>query len=816
MAQIWFIKSTYNGNTFKVSEFFNADGTYKKNVGSNLEVDMPFNDGISLIDAIHHKTTNGTHIRDYTHFIVPDKNKVYRINKIDELNHDTLRMEVEDQPWIAEYWNYKDKKMNITRTNEYNSDYYQGVNDIPVLSTDYQSEIINSKDKPSSGSKLWSLVFTEPYTRPYHKIQYKINLNTGQGVLPMNSEMFRTTSELYSKYPPIDITGKTESQVNDIIKNVWYYGKWIRLYENEMDQILEFSVKGNSITWNNINYNIYDIKKTIPEYTIPGYYEQNSEKNVSSGIELPYYTDAKWRVGDEFYLRDTTSPEKSGMYYIKEVKRNLLWGWYYNVWEKVSYSYVYFTEEPINPGNTGWKIWLTTYNKVTKKYWNNSVFVPEQQLHSGFEYEEKNTLYLNMEDSDKLNSEVRSLYPESPSTVLAFPFSSHLGTYKLGEKYSSEDDAAMIPASAFSGLEYRIVSESGGDWTEWTAVDIKSIKVIPEDLLFDKTSNISRDNINPDRESKFIYNYLNDVSIDSVTLYKVPVGYNSELTKKVPLSIGFIKLTDQISDISLDVSIEGIKDREPFINYELVIYGQSYEVPSKYVNSLHMIQTLSSSGLQYSIYRDSELTKLYISGSASLEAAWKESNFARWAAENPTYKDEYNLKKQIEWTNALTGTAQSTASGVITGVLTGRPTAAIASGVSGLVGGFSHLWGTRRKHEMDDKMYELQQSSLMMKAPKLYGDPSASSKLPHIRSSIYWVIKRNNNDDMMYNYYIRNGFPTTLYKAISEMNAQGGNPIFKDNEPIKVISGYFIDTIRNNYTTDSINETLTDGVIIIE
>lgn len=140
MTIIYFIKTEYTGNIYKVSDFYNSNGTFLKPANRSMAVDMRFNDGPTILDTQIKKLPDGSDLHDYTHIIVPDKQKVYTITAIDELNADSYKLYLEDEPLMANYQEFKNEDLIITRTTDYKSNWFQGVTDITDMSYDFTYE----------------------------------------------------------------------------------------------------------------------------------------------------------------------------------------------------------------------------------------------------------------------------------------------------------------------------------------------------------------------------------------------------------------------------------------------------------------------------------------------------------------------------------------------------------------------------------------------------------------------------------------------------------------------------------------------------
>lgn len=134
MTTIYFIKTEYTGNVYKVSDFYNSNGTFLKPKKRSMAVDMRFNDGTTILDTHYKKLPDGSDLHDYTHIIVPDKQKVYTIYAIDDLNADSYRLYLDDESLMANYQEMKAKEMLLTVSNDPNL--FIGSNTVLDISTE--------------------------------------------------------------------------------------------------------------------------------------------------------------------------------------------------------------------------------------------------------------------------------------------------------------------------------------------------------------------------------------------------------------------------------------------------------------------------------------------------------------------------------------------------------------------------------------------------------------------------------------------------------------------------------------------------------
>lgn len=134
--QVYFIKSTYNGNTYKVSDFYTGT-EYKTIMTKMLDLNFKPTDGVISIMTRQITLPDDTSVRDYTHMIVPEVEKIYEIINIDQQNSEQYRINLVEDAFIGNYNLFNNEEMIVTRTNEYKDEWYQGVTDITDMSYDF-------------------------------------------------------------------------------------------------------------------------------------------------------------------------------------------------------------------------------------------------------------------------------------------------------------------------------------------------------------------------------------------------------------------------------------------------------------------------------------------------------------------------------------------------------------------------------------------------------------------------------------------------------------------------------------------------------
>jgi hypothetical protein len=156
--QLYFIKATYTGNIYKITDFFTIDGAsyeYKLIANKMININFKPEDGLTSFITKQTQLDDETYIRDHTHIICPDYNKIYKIVSIDYMNNDQYMITLDDDPLIANYDTLLNSKILITRTND--PDYWRGMNDIAdmTLKEDVTLKAVSS----STRTGKWALLF---------------------------------------------------------------------------------------------------------------------------------------------------------------------------------------------------------------------------------------------------------------------------------------------------------------------------------------------------------------------------------------------------------------------------------------------------------------------------------------------------------------------------------------------------------------------------------------------------------------------------------------------------------------------------------
>jgi len=163
--------------------------------------------------------------------------------------------------------------------------------------------------------------------------------------------------------------------------------------------------------------------------------------------------------------------------------------------------------------------------------------------------------------------------------------------------------------------------------------------------------------------------------------------------------------------------------------------------------------------------------------------------------------------------NGITGTGVGAFAGGMIPAMGGPLAGASLAAAGGVASAITGIVSTGIQTAFDKQNFELGLKSKSMCLDQLYGNTSSSDQLNNSRDGIYWIIKTSNNSTMMLNEYYRKGYPTLYNTTIGTLEYLA-NPLFGSKD-CKIVSGYLLETIENNWITNEINKKLAEGVIIL-
>ena len=259
MTLIYFIKTEYTGNVYKVSDFYNSNGSFLKPANRSMAVDMRFNDGKTILET-QRGLPDGSDLHDYTHIIVPDKQKVYTISAIDDLNADSYKLYLDDEPLMGNYQEMKAKDMLITVSND--PDLFIGTNTVLDISTE-KTATLHADSSSTNATGTWVL-FT--FQKDVNNLEFEI----GEIADYTSVGTFESKSTLESAYPRVDTT---------VPFDVPFYLKFANVTStNELYQAVYSDEDGPGVSWVAVHKN--------PTFTWLNGFTRMTKAKYTSGIKI--------------------------------------------------------------------------------------------------------------------------------------------------------------------------------------------------------------------------------------------------------------------------------------------------------------------------------------------------------------------------------------------------------------------------------------------------------------------------------------------------------------------------------------------------
>ena len=233
---------------------------------------------------------------------------------------------------------------------------------------------------------------------------------------------------------------------------------------------------------------------------------------------------------------------------------------------------------------------------------------------------------------------------------------------------------------------------------------------------------------------------------------------------------------------------------EPFIKYDLYVYGKKYQVPYYLSNSIKLLISVNSGVINYLVYY-SDKRNIIASGSFTHSIKYQIDQIDSFYSQNPTYKEQFFTKMAIDSMKGIVGGAVAGSVvpglGTVAGAGLGFASAAVDAGIGMMNLGF-------------------QEKGLRLKPDQSFGENSEVSLQVVNIFGIYWVKRTSDNIALMTKEYDLRGFPTSIYEAITDLTAAAG---FLGNT--KVVYGELKAVIKNEYVTGFINQKLKEGVVFV-
>ena len=155
--QLYFVKATYSKNVYKIGDFF-LNGAYKLVANKMLNINSRIpNDGNSFFITSNLELPDTTDIREHTHVIVPEYNKIFKIINSQYINAQQYQLNLEEDALIGNYIELEEKNIILQRTNDV--ELFRGQNDVSDLSL---KETVETKVIQSvSRTGKWALLFMQ-------------------------------------------------------------------------------------------------------------------------------------------------------------------------------------------------------------------------------------------------------------------------------------------------------------------------------------------------------------------------------------------------------------------------------------------------------------------------------------------------------------------------------------------------------------------------------------------------------------------------------------------------------------------------------
>lgn len=243
--QVYFYKATYTkNNVYKLSDFFVSD-SFILNPNKMLDLNITPSDGVFTYITSQLTLPDTTSIRDHTHMYVYDYNKIYKIVRIEYVNKQQWRIYLDEDAFLANYQDFKNKVFLITRTNDVGVGRFLGLNDISEVGLDYTTTIVPIHHPTHTGKWLVvTLRITDVSNYLANGIGIILNSNTGSGdassTLASSSETISTYAALLTKYPEV-VTPQPEKYA--------YFNKRVAVYELGVLSIYESIYYVDRIIW---------------------------------------------------------------------------------------------------------------------------------------------------------------------------------------------------------------------------------------------------------------------------------------------------------------------------------------------------------------------------------------------------------------------------------------------------------------------------------------------------------------------------------------------------------------------------------------
>ena len=268
---LYFVKATYTNNVYKLSDFYTGDN-YIQNAMKMLSMVFKADDGVSSL-IVPNKLPDNTDVRNYTHIMIPELNKIYRIVACDYWNTDQYQLTLDDDPLIANYVEFKTKNIILNRSND--TSLFKGVHDVSEIIMKKKTTILkSSNDSTQTDLCGWVALFFQSDVTGLQLTFKTENLTI---------ELFNDTTDMILKYPQVSTkhpdTYEYFLKVVAVPNTLTYY----QCIYNPVTEFLYWAVKD------------FQLEKTI---SITGAKYRSNESDVNNIIvTLPLRSDLRYQAG---------------------------------------------------------------------------------------------------------------------------------------------------------------------------------------------------------------------------------------------------------------------------------------------------------------------------------------------------------------------------------------------------------------------------------------------------------------------------------------------------------------------------------------
>lgn len=445
-----------------------------------------------------------------------------------------------------------------------------------------------------------------------------------------------------------------------------------------------------------------------------------------------------------------------------------------------------------------------SYYHLGKIKWNPVQFKPMIYVtRDGRDVREQaQELYINKAD---LRNSVE-LASDLSSIVLAFPMERNIGAGGIYSivPYTPEISSALtngdllirgvkiVNESQLFGQQLEVIDNPDWPYSNQVSNDLRVSKKLEYEVTGNNQFSLIEVLTKKDIVAGDIYDNNNPASTEA--------GAYKGVTKRLRV----VMMESFNSELDVRVPQESsIYHYEPFKKHTVTVFGKEYVVAKKNLNTLKIRFASSMNSIEYFGYINNDINQKLFSDSYSTNISWSMDQLDIFNQQNPTYKDQFTANM---WRKGLNSFA-SIGTGAVKGSLKGGAAGAIAGGVvSGLTSAMNVGF--------DIHAEKLREKGLDLAPDQVFGDGSNISLASQTKYGVFVNTYTSDFEDLMKAKYYLSGFPTTKVTSIEALQDAESRP-FGFNTRTKIVKGQLLETVKNKYTTNSINRRLQEGVILI-